>query len=358
MVHSFDVRALGVRVRVGFDAEASSSLVERARRVWIDALACEAGDPAAQVCVSPLQDEEHLLERLSMSVTLAALDARRGTSLMFHAAGVAAADGRVIAFVGPSGRGKTTLTRVLAREWGYVSDETISIGDDLRVFPYRKPLSIVRPGAPKEQVPASSLGLRELPSAPLRLAGLVLLDRVDGLATPNLTRVPLVEAIDDLVAQMSYLPELHRPLQRLAALAADVGGVLRLSYSEASTLPPLIESVLDGDVAPLPTRFVPAVPSPISSTSVVAPSVVDAIDVGDAVIVLSGRTVRVLGGIAPEIWHFLVEGGPREQIVAAVVDCYGPPVEGDAEGLVDAAIDDLVASELIRCRFDGRLSWL
>ncbi|MFT4135459.1 hypothetical protein [Microbacterium sp.] len=349
MTHSFDVCALGLRVRVSFDSAASDAFVERARRAWVDALADGDGEADAQVAVT-MADEDRALERLSVDVTLAALAARKGSLVMFHAAGVAAPDGRVVTFVGPSGRGKTTLTRVLAREYGYVSDETISIAEDLRVFPHRKPLSLVRPGMPKEQVPASSLGLRELPAAPLRLAGLVVLDRVDHDIEPTVERVALVEVIDELVAQLSYLPELDRPLQRLAALAASVGGVLRLTYSEAATVPPLVQRIFDGEIsesADVASR--PVLPGEIAlDSAIVASDVVDAIEDGESTIVLSDRTVCVLSGIAPQIWRAAVSGCSRADVVDAVVDRYGAPAEGDADELVAAAIEHLAVSGLIR----------
>ena len=48
---------------------------------------------------------------------------------MLHAAGIADADGLVVALVGPSGMGKTTASSYLARHgFGYVTDETVSIG--------------------------------------------------------------------------------------------------------------------------------------------------------------------------------------------------------------------------------------
>ena len=75
-----------------------------------------------------------------------AIDQRAGEVIMLHAAGLALPDGRVVAFVAPSGTGKTTLSRTLGKAFGYVSDETVVINFDGTVTPYPKPLSVIRSG--------------------------------------------------------------------------------------------------------------------------------------------------------------------------------------------------------------------
>lgn len=349
VTHSFDVSALGLRIRISFDPAASSQFVQHAKDAWSDALLPPGGEPDAEVSVPHPGDEDLLLERLSVDVTLSALSGRRGAMLMFHAAGIADADGRVFAFVGPSGRGKTTLSRVLGQVYGYVSDETIAVGDELGVFPYRKPLSLVRDGLPKDQVAPSALRLRDLPDAPLRLEGLIVLNRVAECAKPTMERVPLVEVIDDVVAQMSFLPELEQPLQRLAGVVDSVGGLMRLTYSESAEVLPLIEKALSGGVPPERTDSLqPMIQAPDSVNSAMSTGdIVDAIGDTSAVCVLSGRTIRVLGGIAPEIWRGTLAGLDRGEIRDAVVERYGSPPDGDAGDLVDAAIDDLIAAGLL-----------
>ena len=133
-----------------------------------------------------------MLSGLSQQVTLAAIEAARGRAWMLHAAGIATPDGQVVVLVGPSGRGKTTASRALGAVYGYVSDETIAIDDDGRVWPYRKPLSVIEdPAAPKTQLPPSALGLQPLPDAELRVAAVVLLDR-----DPSHPEAPTVEVTD------------------------------------------------------------------------------------------------------------------------------------------------------------------
>ncbi|WP_156366375.1 ATP-binding protein [Microbacterium sp. No. 7] len=329
----------------------SNEFIQRARGSWADAVCADEGTPDAQVTVPLSGDDEVLLERLSVDVTLAALAGRRGSMMMFHAAGIAAPDGRVIAFVGPSGRGKTTLTRALAHTYGYVSDETIAVDHALTVHPYRKPLSIIRDGLPKDQTAPSALGLQPLPASPLRLAALVILNRVEHIDAPAIGRVPLVEALPELVAQMSYLPELDRPLHRLAELSEALGGLLQLTYSEATTLAPLVAEVFDGAIAVGGGEDVAEpVTTGASASSLAVGEIDDAIEIGDAVIVLKARTVQVLGGIAPAIWRSVRQGESRAAMHGRILETYGPPPNADADVLIDAAVDELIASGLLVLR--------
>lgn len=76
--------------------------------------------------------------------TVASLEARAGELLMFHAAGLSASDGRVVALVGPSGTGKSTAARTLCRDdFGYVTDETVAVDDAQRVLPFPKPIAVI-----------------------------------------------------------------------------------------------------------------------------------------------------------------------------------------------------------------------
>lgn len=186
-----------------------------------------------------------VLADLSTRVTVAALGARRGDLWMLHACGVANERGRVAVLVGPSGAGKTTAATVLARRFGYVSDESIGILASGEVLPYRKPLSIVRPGEmSKEQVAPSDLKLKPLPDTPLTLAALIFLDRRRGGAgagrQPELTPAPESIAMATLAEQSSYLTEMPTPLHTMSAHLRRLGGAHRLSYDDASHLPDVI----------------------------------------------------------------------------------------------------------------------
>lgn len=369
MTH-IDVSALGFRVRLVFGADAPGDFVDRVRDAWQDAAVSgeppevpelaegpdhsidrEPGTSASSATGAPAPhpltvhvptpgDEQAILERLSVDVTLAALKRGEGNRLMFHAAGIADAAGNVVAFVGPSGRGKTTASRFLAQHYGYVSDETIAVETDATLHPYRKPLSVIREGQPKAQIAGSTLGLKPLPEAPLRLHALVLLNRVDEACAPTLERVYFAQAVPELIAQMSYFPSLASPFEQLAAVVDGVGGVLRLTYSEADELLPAIEAIFAGRVAPLPDASGERV-------SRVAAGAADAFDTGDELLVLTGRTVHVLDGIAPEIWRGASASLNEQEITDAVVTRFGTPPVGDPADLVRAAIAELTATGLL-----------
>ena len=160
---------------------------------------------------------------------------------MLHAAGLATDEGRVVVLVGPSGRGKTTASRVLGRDFGYVSDESVGIEADGTVLPYRKPLSIIEDHDHlKAQRSPKELGLRPLPDRPLRVAALVLIERDPGVAEPRVERLDPAEGIVGLAEQASYLGRLPHPLRTLWSHVAAVGGVHRVTYSDAATLAPAI----------------------------------------------------------------------------------------------------------------------
>ena len=178
-----DVAAIGATLRIQFAPDVPEESRERVLDAWTGASA-KADVVDAVIRIEPDAEIESMLELLSVRVTLAALERRRGELIMMHAAGVATDDGSVVAFVGPSGRGKTTLSVALGAHFGYVSDETIAVDDDHTVWAYRKPLSMVRPGSPKEQVSPRSAGLLGLPAGRLRLAAIVLLDRRPGVTEP------------------------------------------------------------------------------------------------------------------------------------------------------------------------------
>ncbi|WP_438853471.1 PqqD family protein [Agromyces sp. M3QZ16-3] len=341
--------AIGATVRIGFAADVPEETRARVADAWADATVT-ADDTDAVVEVDSDGPVESMLERLSVRVTLAALAHQRGALIMMHAAGVAMEDGRVIAFVGPSGRGKTTLSATLGAQFGYVSDETVAVDRDLTVHAYRKPLSKVRPNGPKEQVAPRRAGLMDLPAAPLRLAALVLLDRQPGVSEPELTRVPVIDAIAELVPQLSYVTDIEAPLQRLAALCDAVGGVWRMTYGEAASVVPLIPELLGASPAdagswrPLASN---QEESGVGTTAFRWGPVSDAIAADESVAVMSGGVFRVLAGIAPSIWVGIGNGLRVEELVAQAIAEFGEPAEGDASDLVAAVIDELVREGLL-----------
>ncbi|WP_147305280.1 hypothetical protein [Subtercola boreus] len=284
-----------------------------------------------------------LEDQLAGLVTRLAIDARRNDLVMLHAGAVADLQtGRVIAFVGPSGRGKTTASIALGRVFGYVTDETLGINDDLTVLPYGKPLSVKQPAPArwKTQVSPTALGLQALTRRPLRLVGVVMLDRrpaEPGEVPPAVRPLGFAESVGELVPQVSYLAERGRPLQRLRSILDSCGGLRQVSYSEADTLPEVFRRL-----------FAEAGPETPASPTVFHTVFDDAVRDGDSLVVLKDRVVRVLSGIAPTLFENAIAGSTIEELTRAVVDSHGLPPSGDADELVAAAFDELVSVGLLR----------
>lgn len=191
-----------------------------------------------------------LMAALTTRVTIEAINAQAGRLLMLHACGLANPEtGAVVALVGRSGMGKTTLAGLLGTTLAYVSDETVAIRDDFTVAPFPKPLSLKRP-APnliKEQRSPLSMGLRAA-TVPLWLSAVVLLRRETSLSgSPRIDEVSRLPGIMELTPETSYLPRMSLPLQALDALTTQVGGIKRLSYQEAFSAVPLVRELVGLD---------------------------------------------------------------------------------------------------------------
>src|SRR5690606_2237523 len=106
-------------VRLRFAEAVPAELEDAVRHAWSGAQT-SPGEPDAEIEITPTASLTSYLGYLSSHVTMAAIGHQQGSLVMLHAGALALPDGRVVAFVGPSGRGKTTLTAALSREYGYV----------------------------------------------------------------------------------------------------------------------------------------------------------------------------------------------------------------------------------------------
>lgn len=409
------VDALGVKVRIRGD-DLDEATREAVAAAWRDALvpsSCtelsagpDAGDggeqgtgpDAVEVTAAPWTEAASVLSELSQRVTLAAIERQRGRLWMLHAAGLASSDGRVVALVGPSGRGKTTAARALGSHLGYVSDETVAVDEEGRVWPYRKPLSVIEEvNAPKVQRSPSELHLRELPESQLRLAALVLLERAENAdVTAVVEPVDLADALSDLVMQSSYLTTMPAPLRTIANHAVETR-VLRVRYRDAESLVAVLDQLLarTPQHSPLPGREadegvglprsrgdareaalaegirVPGGESAPTPTDSGREPVVAASGAGE----LRYRRTRthdvlafrdpdrlallkaseelgtgdfwLLAGIAPTLWR-AADGATLAELTVAAVAAHGAPPGVDPEDAVAAVVEELTRLGVLR----------
>lgn len=346
------IDALGAQVRLTGAGQLPEDTRERIAAVWRDCLVHTGmgrHPRALEISATMFSDIERGMSDLSTQVTLTALDALRGTRLLLHAAGVAAPDGRVLAMVGPSGRGKTTASRHAGRRFGYVSDESIAVDADLTVWPYRKPLSvIVEDKSVKQQIAPSNLGLLPLPDAALHLAGITLLERDPAADEPGARPVDLIDAICEMTPQISYLPELPSPLQYVAHIVDRVGAVTRLLYRDATDLPDLVAEMFAAPVPPAQSWSVAPVASPNGPWE--ASPVDDAILVDGRACILRDGMVTALDERGCLVWVKCREGATVAEITDAAVAAFGTPAHASARALIEQTIDELRAHGLLSAR--------
>ncbi|TVU62384.1 hypothetical protein FQP90_12140 [Paenarthrobacter nitroguajacolicus] len=350
----FTVDALGgvVRIRLDFsDNEFDGHRFSKFRDPWCDAAPdSRASDTVVAELLWRFPDAEGTtgsVAELSTYATLAAIEANRGRLLMLHAAGVADDAGKVLAFIGPSGKGKTTLARTLGTDYGYVTDETVGIGPDGSVHPYRKPLSVIRSGEDyKEQLAPSALGLRELPDAALQLGGLIVVARVeDFVGSPEVATLGLCEALAAIVPEASYLADMDQPLQTIARHVDQCGAIQQVTYRDATQILSLVPELMSRTEpeewqAVLPTEGA-GVLSTVSQSSFMPMPVIDAVEAGGQTAILdTNRMVHVLDGVGPVVWRTLGRGLDYESILREVELEFGAPPEQS----LDAAVDGILGA--------------
>lgn len=348
------ISALGGMIRIDTSALEQSDR-DALHRAWADAAADPTAPADAVIEVVAGMETDRMLSSISRRVTRAAIAAHRGALWMLHAGAVADDRGRVVVVIGPSGRGKTTATRTLARQYAYVTDETVAVDDRGVVHPYRKPLSIIEAAnrVKAERAPRE-LGLGELPAVPLRLAALVLLDRrADGPDVAFVDTCNLGDVLHELVEQSSHLAAMPHPLRTIAALAESTGGIQRVVYREAETLAAAF--------APLfrdPTEVeIPVADAALSNISESTGGwyrmeYLDALELSDPTRIAvvqendaSGQ-LRIIDGIGPALWR-AAAGHSLAELVSAVVAEHGAPAADDPALMVEAAIAELADQGLL-----------
>lgn len=382
MPTAFDVRALTSTVRIELDDTVAHADQQTIAAQWADLIVDAVDDPAhtiragvgfpsvEQTLAIVAPSAEVLADQITSEVTLTGINRLRGQALMLHAAAVSTDDGRVVGFVGPSGRGKTTASRALGTAFGYVTDETLAIRPDGVVVPYAKPLSLgERPGHKRTEA-ASALGLKPTAAGELRLAAIVLLDRRPGIEQPYIEPVPVTEVVAELVPQSSFLTELENPLRTLAELVVSTGGVRRVVYTEAEGLPAMVEEILSHRLDDGETRITDVATTErdcdcfndvlrereggVVKERVVGPpgtyrraGHMDALLIDDQLLVLTPGVVRVLEGVGPIVWLAANDSSEDELRAAALRQLPEPPKGVDPAAVVATAIQELVDGGLL-----------
>lgn len=346
-----------------------------------------AGESSAPEDARPITRGPGAAYAVSGLVTREVIGALIGHRLLLHAAAVATPQLGCVLLVGPSGAGKSTAARTLGRGETYLTDElTVIDPETFAVTAYPKPVSVVGEPDPdggeasKTDVALPELGLVAGAGA-ARPDAVVLLDRVEERgADASSRRLPLAEALPQLIAQSSSVWRVPRPLTRLATLLGDVGGALELRYAEAEDMhalladpPPALrepwEAVAPRSERPAEPPTVDAEASPARSDTEPAPSgaepipapsarrahadgtdpdgpdpagagpcwqaasFVEALVVEQGVLVLRQGDLITLGGGAALVWLDLASQGPAAaRTVAARLDLDGPrPAFEDVE---------------------------
>lgn len=349
--HHVLVEALGSVIGVeGLSAAEASEF----RQAWSRCLALPESIAAASVRRIP-GDFARANESLTSAITLAAIELLAGQRMMFHACGLAdPLSGATVAFIAPSGTGKTTVARTLGPGLGYVSDETIAVGSDLGIVSYPKPLSVKQPepGRPKLQQGPDHHVLGVTPPAPV-LAAITILSRTphdagapaDAVSvSASVEDVPLAQAIVELTPQLSALARLDRGLVQLCTMVQACGGVKRIRYSEAASIAPLLPQLVRPVEAGTPAQWMALETTPESANARAGmrrTPVQDAIDADGTVLLLIDSQVLELGPLGALVWEFASDWTTREAILGKVIEVIGGHPSADA--LIDEALAELLS---------------
>lgn len=344
-----------VRLRLRTDAQVAQIVADWSRCLVAASPPNNSGE-GLLVVDSELPLTQEMRHRLVANLTEEGIEHLAGRALMLHAAGVAAADGRVLALVAESGTGKTTAAHHLCRgSFGYVTDETVAVTPEGKVFPFAKPLSLVtdpqRPQSKEHQGP-DALGLKPAPGTPLTLAGIVLLARSsDHVGPPKLEDVPILDAMMELIGHTSAFTRLDQPLQQAAQIVSRCGPVRRLTYREIADCDDLLEALVMETPEPVDEWLPVGIAVAPSGDGTVEGSLAarvpdDFIQVRDVALALVGQVPVLLGALGLTVWRAALGGTTQDDLHKVVVAQHGS--HPASESLVQHAIEELIAVGLLQ----------
>jgi hypothetical protein len=251
------VAVLGTRFDLGFGTEAVGAELRRVLRPFLlPPEGSTSGGPGARLAGRPAgADPVRAVGQLLAELNAAALEA--ADCLAVHA-GAVSSGGRVVAFPGPSGIGKSTLTACCLRAgMEYVSDEALCLSWDTgAVIGYPRAVALSRWSAAELGLPAPSTVEEVLATAadlgatvaagPLVLAHVVLVERTGGRTTSVLHRAARGDAVAELLRRS--FTHWRRP-DRAFALAHEVmrqAQAWRLALGDLPSAAALVGTLLDG----------------------------------------------------------------------------------------------------------------
>lgn len=277
-----------------------------------------------------------------------------GTRLLIHAGAVEHPTLGVVVVVGRSGAGKSTATSRLGRSGRYLSDElTVLHPRNLAITAYPKPVSLGITGSRgKRDVALADLELE--PALEGSAPDMVVLldrrrDREDSeYAGDAVRRVPLAEALVQLVSQTSSLWRVPCGLEQLARLLTSTGGAIAVTYREADELAGLLAIAPAGSeetFEPIPRAE--HLEGLSAGTYGVAPYA-QALALEAGVFVLTEREAGYLPGISGVIWDLLRTFGELSpnSLERQIAEEIGEHPESSR--LVHASLDDLVTRGWVR----------
>ncbi|WJY64416.1 hypothetical protein CATRI_11835 [Corynebacterium atrinae] len=188
---------------------------------------------------------------ISRSLALRTIESYWGELLLLHGCALADEAGSVVAFVAPSGTGKSTLVRSLGARYRYVTDELVAIEQDGTIHPFPKPISKVvgRDPLVKADLPLERFGLTPAVGA-LSLKTVVVLNRDPDCGEPQLRKLTIPDALRSVVGQSSSLWSSRWQVDALVSAITSLGEPLELVYSEASSVGPLVDELFSADCLP------------------------------------------------------------------------------------------------------------
>ena len=340
------VESLGVAVGIPVTGRTAARL----RRQWSRALTDR--DATTVIDLDHLDPDDAVAHDYAITsrVTMAALDATAGQRINLHAGAVADTRGRTLAVIGPSGSGKTTAVAMLAGRLGYLTDETVSLDDDLLVHAHPKPLSVITDvDAPhqKQSVSPDEIDLLRPPDRS-HLHRIVLLHR--GAGDVGLVPMPASRAIAEIVEQSSSLVQVEHPIHRLAGIIDTCGGVWGLDYVEFADHLDDVVGLLDRE----PQEPAEHVHHPFAAGAVSPPlpgawsraAWADAEEWADELVLMVGSGVHVLAGLGVVLWLTLETPCTADQLVAEVEALWGE--HPGAADLVADALAVMAEQELLK----------